>query len=73
MHTTSNERQLSPAETAQALGLSIKARQLYESRGLVRPKRTAAGWRVYGPDEFASLHQVIALKRLGLRWRASRS
>jgi DNA-binding transcriptional MerR regulator len=66
MHAASDERHLSPAETAQALGLSIKALRLYESRGLVRPKRTAAGWRVYGPDELASLHQVIALKRLGL-------
>ena len=30
------------------------------------PARTAAGWRVYGPEEFARLHQIIALKRLGL-------
>ncbi|HVU19697.1 MAG TPA: MerR family transcriptional regulator [Rhizomicrobium sp.] len=57
---------LSPAETARLLGLSIKALRLYEERGLVTPMRTAADWRVYGPAQLARLHQIVALKRLGL-------
>jgi DNA-binding transcriptional MerR regulator len=57
---------LSPAETAKRFGISIKALRLYEQRGLLTPQRTAAGWRVYGPGEIARLHQVLALKRLGL-------
>ena len=54
------------ADTARRLGLTVRALRVYERHGLVRPGRTAAGWRVYGPDEVARLHQVTALKRLGL-------
>ena len=57
---------LSPTETAQRFGVSIKALRLYESRGLLKPPRTEAGWRTYGPDQLARLHQILALKRLGL-------
>ena len=60
------ERHLSPAETARRLGVSPKALRLYEERGLVAPVRSANGWRSYGPREIAALHQVLALKRLGL-------
>jgi len=62
---------LSPAETAKRFGISIKALRLYERRGLLKPLRaangsTGAAWRVYGPDQVARLHQILALKRLGL-------
>jgi DNA-binding transcriptional MerR regulator len=62
---------LSPAETAKRFGISIKALRLYEQRGLLKPLRaangsTGAAWRVYGPDQVARLHQILALKRLGL-------
>lgn len=62
----STDRHLSPAEAARRLGVSAKALRLYEKRGLVTPLRSAVGWRVYGPAEMAQLHQVLALKRLGL-------
>lgn len=61
-----SERHLSTAETAQALGVTARALRLYEARGLVRPQRTLAGWRAYGPEAMARLHQVLTLKRLGL-------
>ncbi len=62
---------LSPGETARRFGTSIKALRLYEQRGLLTPMRTRNGstgsaWRVYGPDQIARLHQILALKRLGL-------
>jgi DNA-binding transcriptional MerR regulator len=62
---------LSPAETAKRFGISIKALRLYEQRGLLKPLRaangsTGAAWRVYGSDQLARLHQILALKRLGL-------
>jgi|KBSMisStaDraftv2_1062788.scaffolds.fasta_scaffold20113_4 DNA-binding transcriptional MerR regulator len=62
---------LSPAETARRFGITIKALRLYEQRGLLKPLRTANGstgaaWRVYGPDQIGRLHQILALKRLGL-------
>ena len=60
------ERWFGPAEMAERLGVSPKALRVYERAGLVRPHRTGAGWRVYGPDQQARLHQVLALKRLGL-------
>ena len=64
--TRPNEPHLSPSETARRFGVSIKALRLYESRGLLKPLRTEAGWRTYGPDQIARLHQILALKRLGL-------
>ncbi len=59
-------RCLTPAQTAAALKISVKALRLYEAHGLVRPRRTAAGWRVYGGEEIARLHQILVLKGLGL-------
>ncbi|MBV9549119.1 MAG: MerR family transcriptional regulator [Alphaproteobacteria bacterium] len=59
-------RQLSPQEVASRFGVSIKALRLYERHGLLAPLRSEAGWRTYGSDQIARLHQVLALKRLGL-------
>ncbi len=52
-------------QTGDLMGISVKALRLYEARGLVSPGRTAAGWRVYGPEEFARLHKVLTLKSIG--------
>ena len=57
---------LSPTEVARRFGVSIKALRLYERRGLLKPLRSEAGWRTYGPDQIARLHQILALKGLGL-------
>lgn len=57
---------LSPNEAAARLGVSVRALRLYERKGLVRPARTQAGWRVYGPEQIERLHQVLTLKSLGL-------
>jgi DNA-binding transcriptional MerR regulator len=62
----SSVRFLNPSEAARRLGVSVKALRLYEQRGLVAPRRTAAGWRAYGPDEMARAGQVVALRALGL-------
>lgn len=59
-------RYFNPAEAARRLGVTVKALRVYEQRGLVKPLRSQADWRAYGPDEMARLHQVLALKRLGL-------
>ncbi len=57
---------LHPSEAAKRSGVSAKALRLYEQRGLVTPKRTAAGWRVYGPDEMSRVAEIVALRELGL-------
>lgn len=68
--TPTRIRFLSPSETARRLGVSVKALRVYEAQGLVEPHRTETGWRAYGPEQVARLHQVLALKRLGLPLRA---
>jgi len=65
------DRHLSPAETAKRFGISIKALRLYEQHRLLKPLRTTNGttgaaWRVYGSEQIARLHQILALKRLGM-------
>ncbi len=66
---TGSIRFFSPSETARRLGVSVKALRVYEAEGLVKPARTEAGWRAYGPEQMGRLHQVLALKRLGLPLR----
>jgi DNA-binding transcriptional MerR regulator len=56
---------LSPSDAAGKLGVSVKALRLYEQHGLVAPVRTAAGWRVYGPNEMIRAGEVAALRALG--------
>lgn len=60
------ETWLEANECAARIGLSKRALRLYEERGLIRPRRTEKGWRLYGADEIARLHEILALKRLGL-------
>jgi DNA-binding transcriptional MerR regulator len=63
---TLSDRFLNPAEAARRLGVSTKALRLYEQRGLIRPARSAAGWRAYDPAEMARAVEVVALRGLGL-------
>jgi DNA-binding transcriptional MerR regulator len=44
----------------------VKALRLYEQHGLITPSRTAAGWRVYGPDEMAKAADIVTLRAFGL-------
>jgi DNA-binding transcriptional MerR regulator len=57
---------IGPAEAATQLGISPKALRLYEQRGLVKPVRSDANWRAYGPAEMARLGEIAALRALGL-------
>jgi DNA-binding transcriptional MerR regulator len=60
------ETALNATDAAKSLGVTPKALRLYEMRGLVAPMRTEAGWRIYGPAQISRLHQILALKGLGL-------
>lgn len=61
-----SEQFIGPAEAASRLGISPKALRLYEQRGLVKPVRSEAGWRAYGPAEMVRLGEIVALRSLGL-------
>jgi DNA-binding transcriptional MerR regulator len=63
---SSSARCLSASEAAKRLGVSTKALRLYEQRGLIAPDRTAAGYRVYGPDQMVRAAEIVALRALGL-------
>ena len=63
---SSSAQFLNPSAAAQRLGVSVKALRLYEQRGLIAPRRTAAGWRAYGPDEIERAAEIVALRALGL-------
>ncbi len=56
---------LSITEVCRRTGLSARALRFYETRGLVRAERSAAGQRRYGVAEVARLHQITVLKRAG--------
>lgn len=63
---TMSDQFLNPADAARKLGVSAKALRLYERRGMISPLRTAAGWRVYGPEEMRRAGEIAALRGLGL-------
>jgi DNA-binding transcriptional MerR regulator len=63
---TSAARFLSPSDAARHLGVSPKALRIYEERGLLRPHRSATGWRSYGPDQIARGRDIVELRALGL-------
>jgi DNA-binding transcriptional MerR regulator len=53
-------------EVAVKSGVSRKALRLYETTGILpRPRRTAAGYRTYGPETLSILSFVARARRLG--------
>jgi DNA-binding transcriptional MerR regulator len=57
---------LTAAECALRTGLTIRALRVYEDYGLIKPGRSAAGWRRYGAEELLKLNEIGLLKVLGL-------
>jgi DNA-binding transcriptional MerR regulator len=57
---------LTAAECADHIGLTVRGLRVYESRGLISPRRTAKSWRLYGAAEISRIHEILALKRMGL-------
>lgn len=71
--TSEGEQWTGPGDTARRFGVTAKALRVYEREGLLKPSRTAAGWRVYGPEQFARLHLIVVLRDLGLPLKTVRS
>ena len=55
------------AELAEQAGIAPSAVRFYEEAGILPPaRRTANGYRDFGPEDLARLRLVVALRRLGL-------
>jgi DNA-binding transcriptional MerR regulator len=57
---------MTAAECARRIGLTVRALRVYERAGLLKPLRSAKGWRVYGPADVERLNIVTALKDFGV-------
>jgi len=54
---------------AELAGVTVRTLHHYDRMGLLQPRRTAAGFRVYQARDLERLEQIIALKFLGLPLR----
>jgi DNA-binding transcriptional MerR regulator len=57
---------LSAADCASRTELTVRALRVYEEFGLIAPRRSAGGWRQYGPRELVKLNTIALLKTAGL-------
>jgi DNA-binding transcriptional MerR regulator len=53
-------------EFAQVAGVTVKALHHYDRLGLLKPRRTGSGYRIYVEHDLERLEQIVALKFLGL-------
>jgi MerR family transcriptional regulator, thiopeptide resistance regulator len=57
-------------EFARACGVTVRTLHHYDRLGLLKPSgRTAAGYRLYGQQDFARLQQIVTLKFIGFALR----
>ncbi|MEU7620535.1 MerR family transcriptional regulator [Micromonospora rifamycinica] len=52
-------------ELAERAGTSTRTLRYYETHGLVRPRRSANGYRVYDETELRVVHEIRALLAVG--------
>ena len=53
-------------EFAARSGVTVKALHHYDRVGLLRPQRTATGYRIYASSDLVRVEQILALKTIGL-------
>ena len=51
---------------AELAGVTVRALHHYDRLALLRPTRTASGYRMYRPPDLERLEQIVALKFLGI-------
>jgi DNA-binding transcriptional MerR regulator len=56
-------------EFAKLTGVTVRALHHYDRLGLLCPRRTPSGYRVYGNGDLQRLEQIVALKFLGMPLR----
>lgn len=61
-----DEKLYRASEFARAAGVTVRALHHYDRLGLLKPtRRTSAGYRLYGDQDFARLQQIVTLKFVG--------
>jgi len=63
----------SAAECARLTGLTVRALRVYERYGLLKPVKSAKGWRLYGPEELQRINVIVTLKTFGMTLKQIRS
>ncbi len=53
-------------EFAELAGVTVKALHHYDRLGLLKPRRTEAGYRIYAEHDLTRLEEIVALRFLGL-------
>jgi DNA-binding transcriptional MerR regulator len=53
-------------EFAALTGVTVRSLHHYDRLGLLRPRRTGSGYRLYGQRELERLEQIVALKFIGI-------
>jgi len=53
-------------EFAALTGVTVRALHHYDRLGLLRPRRTGSGYRLYGRQELERLEEIVALKFIGI-------
>jgi DNA-binding transcriptional MerR regulator len=53
-------------EFAEVAGVTVRMLHHYDRIGLLRPRRSAAGYRIYRDTDLPRLEQIVALKFLGM-------
>jgi DNA-binding transcriptional MerR regulator len=53
-------------EFGKLAGVTVRALHHYDRLGLLRPRRTVSGYRVYSTRDLERLEQIVALKFLGI-------
>jgi DNA-binding transcriptional MerR regulator len=59
-------KQLRVQEFAELAGVTVRALHHYDRLGLLKPRRSHAGYRIYSTRDLERLEQVVALKFLGI-------
>lgn len=53
-------------ELSKRSGVSIRMLRYYETEGLLKPKRTASGYRDYAPEELRTVERIKLLGAAGM-------
>ena len=57
--------ELTVGQVADGFGVTVRTLHHYDTIGLVRPHRTASGYRLYTEDDLERLQHVVVYRRLG--------